>query len=102
MLFGDVPDEVPEAAFRILEREVGTTDVPRSDLEAGIDLARLLHQTGLTPSSSEGRRSLSQGGVYVNGGRPGEPLVSLADLRHDRWVLLRRGRRHHHLLRVVD
>jgi tyrosyl-tRNA synthetase len=102
VLFGADAASLSAAAYLALEQEVATTTVPRHRLEEGIDLAALLAETGLASSLSEGRRSLGQGGVYVNGQRVGDdgPQVCVDDLRHGRWVLLRRGRRHHHLVRV--
>ncbi|MBW3646130.1 MAG: tyrosine--tRNA ligase [Actinobacteria bacterium] len=102
ILFGAGPAEVPEAAYRTLQREVPSTVVDPDRLAEGLDLVVVLAETGLSSSRSDARRSVGQGAVYVNDRRVADesPLLSSADLRHGRWILLRRGRRHHHLLRV--
>ena len=55
---GQAPDEVPEAA------------IPDGD---PVHLPALLAELGLTPSTSEARRRISQGGVRLNG----EPVTEL-------------------------
>ena len=103
VLFGTGHHDIPAAAFRALEEEVATTTLSRQRVEAGIDLAALLAETGLVPSLGQARRSVAQGGVYLNGARTADgTIVTAADLRHERWLLLRRGRRQHHLVRVGD
>ena len=104
VLFGTAVVDLGPEAFTTLEREVATTTISRERLHAGIDLATLVAETGLATSLSEARRSLAQGGIYVNAQRAaGEgAMVSSSDLRHDRWLLLRRGRRAHHLVRVAQ
>ncbi len=104
VLFGQHVGPVPEGAYRALEGELGTTVVTRHALDAGVDVEFLLVSTGLSPSRSDARRQLAQGGVYVNGRRRdgADAEVTTADLDHQRWILLRRGKREHHLLRVDD
>ncbi|MCX7622096.1 MAG: hypothetical protein N2037_14815, partial [Acidimicrobiales bacterium] len=57
---------------------------------------------GLVGSKSEARRLLDQRGLYVNDEpqHTSRPLGA-ADLVHGRWALLRKGKKHRHLL-VVD
>ena len=102
ILFGSGSDDVPEAAYRALQEEVPTTVVDPDRLAEGLDLVAVLAETGLSSSRSDARRSVGQGAVYVNDRRVAgdSPSLSPADLRQGRWILLRRGRRHHHLLRV--
>src|SRR4051794_24891201 len=55
----------------------------------------LLVQTGLAPSRSAARRTVDEGGAYVNNRRVEDPeSVPAPDaLLHGRWLVLRRGRR---------
>jgi tyrosyl-tRNA synthetase len=95
VLFGADPRQASAAALAAVAREV-----PRATLEAGEDLGagvavgRLLQRAGLAASQADARRQLEQGGVSVNGERA-EPdrLLRTADLLHDRWVLLRKGKK---------
>jgi tyrosyl-tRNA synthetase len=74
----------------------------RSALDGdGLDLVDALTTAGLSPSRGAARTAIEQGGAYVNNRRrtADDARVAAADLLHDRYVVLRRGRRDHHLLR---
>ncbi|WBB69582.1 tyrosine--tRNA ligase [Micromonospora sp. WMMD812] len=59
------------------------------------DVAGLLRDSGLVPSLKEARRVIAEGGAYVNNNRVTEAdaTVSPSDLLHDRYLVLRRGKR---------
>jgi len=56
--------------------------------------------TGMCASHGEARRAIEQGGVYLNNRRVTgiDATVGPTDLLHGRYVLLRRGKRHPHLV----
>lgn len=56
----------------------------------------LLVATGLSKSRGEAKRAVAEGGVYVNNARveSGDWLPQSADFLRDRWLVLRRGKRH--------
>ena len=58
-------------------------------------LVDLLVATGLADSRSAARRTLAEGGIYLNNRRVGDPAQapSEADLLAGRWLVLRRGKR---------
>ena len=58
-------------------------------------VAELLVATGLDASRSAARRTISEGGAYVNNARVGDPDAAAApgDLLHGRWLVLRKGKR---------
>jgi tyrosyl-tRNA synthetase len=90
---GSDPSRAPLEALEVVSREVPTTEVPASELQAGLDLVSALVRTGLATSNGEARRLLSQGGVAVNGRKvTGEEGLGAADLLHGRYALLRKGR----------
>jgi tyrosyl-tRNA synthetase len=76
-----------------------------ADAVAELPLARLPRRqhpvvdvfagSGLVGSRSAARRTIAEGGAYVNNHRieDEDAVVGPADLLHDRWLLLRRGRR---------
>jgi tyrosyl-tRNA synthetase len=81
-----------------------TTDIGRAELLAGaLGLVDLLVRTGLASSRGDARRTVEQGGVYVNNVKQGDLARTLgpADLLHDRYVVVRRGPRNVHLLRIT-
>ncbi len=53
----------------------------------------LLAATGLTASLGEARRAIAQGGVYVNNLRVPDAEAVLGPMLHDRFAVLRRGKR---------
>jgi tyrosyl-tRNA synthetase len=61
----------------------------------GLGVVDLLVATGLAPSRSAARRTVAEGGAYVNNRKveDADAVVGEEDLLHGRWVLLRRGRR---------
>jgi tyrosyl-tRNA synthetase len=93
VLFGGSPAGASEQALAFLAGEVPTTPFEPADL------AHTLSATPLASSLSDARRTIAQGAAYVNGEqvREDRPLSS-SDLLHDRWVLLRKGKRTYHLL----
>jgi tyrosyl-tRNA synthetase len=73
--------------------EVPHTEIPSA---AGLPpVIDLLAETGLAPSKSAARRTIKEGGAYVNNTKVDSEDATLtpADLLHDRYLVLRRGRR---------
>ena len=108
ILFGSPIEDMDEAALEAVAAEVPTSEVSLTS-DAGFDadsnsfdLVELLAATGLASSKGDARRGLSEGSVYVNNQRAGSdaPAVAADRLLHGRYLLLRRGKRRHHLLRV--
>jgi tyrosyl-tRNA synthetase len=58
-------------------------------------VAELLADTGLSPSRSAARRTIKEGGAYVNNGRVTDEDAAPTgqDFLHGRYLVLRRGRR---------
>ena len=114
LVHGEVETDRVLLASRALFGQGALTDVDRATLEATMaELPRaevrgdlppivdLLVATGLSESRSAARRTISEGGAYLNNERVSDPAATPAarDLLHDRWLLLRRGRRN---LAVVE
>ena len=102
-LFGEEVAGLDEATLLSVFAEAPATVVPRSALAGeGLALVEALADCGLSPSRSAARTAVEQGGAYVNNRRATglDRRLTAADLLHDRYMVLRRGRRDHHLLRV--
>jgi len=71
--------------------EAGLTEV-RGALPS---VTSLLRETGLATSLSDARRTVAEGGAYLNNARvtDGDADVPSSALLHGRWLVLRRGRR---------
>ncbi|MDE0395606.1 MAG: tyrosine--tRNA ligase [Gammaproteobacteria bacterium] len=85
-------------------------DVPSSSLAPeqlagnGIALPVLLADVALVPSRAAARRAIEQGGVYLNGERVSSAgfQVWSEHVLHGKFVVLRRGKKSYHLVRVEN
>ena len=72
-------------------------EVPRAEIPAGAlpPVTDLLAATGLAPSKSAARRTVKEGGAYLNNAKviAEDAAPSTSDLLHGRYLVLRRGRR---------
>jgi tyrosyl-tRNA synthetase len=59
-------------------------------------LVELLAETGLAASRGAARRTVAEGGAYLNNHKitDADAVPDEADLLHGRWLVLRRGKRH--------
>ncbi len=99
ILFGDFdPRRADARVFDTLAVEIPTTPTPAT----GLTLADAVARAGLAKSKSEARRSIEQGGIYVNQERAQdvERRIEPADWLADRNVLLRKGKKDYALLRL--
>jgi tyrosyl-tRNA synthetase len=72
--------------------EAGGTDVPAGELPTVVDLLVL---TGLASSKGEARRTVTEGGAYLNNARVAdvEAVPTAADVVAGEWLILRRGKK---------
>jgi len=87
---GDLRDLSPETLAAAL-REAGSTRAT-----AGTPYVDLLVETGLVKSKGEARRTISEGGAYLNNERVTDPelVPGEGDLVAGGWLVLRRGKKH--------
>ena len=81
------------------------SSLARAELEgAGLPLPQLLSRPGvaLCSSLSDARRQIGQGGIYLNEERVGDEkrVVTAADLLEGGVLLLRKGKKSYHIVRV--
>jgi tyrosyl-tRNA synthetase len=76
-------------------REIGNGEVAQLAPEGPDTIADLLVAGGLSPSKGAARRTIAEGGVYVNNVRveSDEWVPQAADYLHGTWLVLRRGKR---------
>jgi len=81
---------------------IPTVDLPRSELESGLNIVDLLART-VADSKGAARRLVQEGGAYVNN-------VKIAEIEHkvtrehlvaEVWLLVRRGKKELRLVRAV-
>jgi tyrosyl-tRNA synthetase len=98
ILFGGSPAGASAQALGFLASEV-----PTSAFTPGVTLAAALAATPLASSLSDARRTIDQGAASVNGEVvPADRPLTESDLLHDRWLLLRKGKRNYHLLTAAS
>ncbi|MGH9303640.1 MAG: tyrosine--tRNA ligase, partial [Acidimicrobiales bacterium] len=101
-LYSEEISDLDEALLLEVVADAPSSTRPRGELDGdGVDLASLFAAVGLSPSKGAARRVISEGGAYVNNTRRPNPQLNVtrSELLHDRYVLLRRGRRDYHLVR---
>jgi tyrosyl-tRNA synthetase len=73
-------------------REAGSASAKRDDLPSVVDL---FVEAGLAKSKGEARRTVSEGGAYLNNSRIEDPdlVPTESDLLAGSWLVLRRGKK---------
>ena len=102
VLFSPEIAELEEDTLLGVFADAPSSSRARSDLDGpGLSVVEALRDSQLAKSLGAARTNVSQGGVYVNNHRVEDPeaRLSVTDLLHDRYVVLRRGKRDHHLIR---
>jgi tyrosyl-tRNA synthetase len=91
---GSLDDLAPETLHAALA-EAGLVQVPRGASGELPSVAELFAAAGLTSSRNQARRTVTEGGAYLNNQRvtDADAPVPAAELRHGRFLVLRRGRR---------
>ncbi len=76
--------------------ESATRELPRARVtHQGLGIVDLLVASGLAASNSAARRTIAEGGAYVNNVKISDPdaIIAGSELLHGRFLLLRRGKR---------
>lgn len=93
VLYSEDITTLDEATLEAVLEEAPTARISVGDLQGGLSVVDGLMRSGLVRSSSEGRRLLPNGGVYVANRRVAENRpIEPADALHGRFVVLRKGR----------
>jgi len=98
ILFGEEQAEVHPQVFDVLAGEIPTVIVEGNSELALVDLVT---RSGLAKSKSDARRSIEQGGIYVNQQRIDDVgrTIGSGDWIGGRNLLLRKGKKDYALLR---
>ena len=101
-LFGDEIRSLDEATLLEIVADAPSSTVTRAELVNGVDAADLVARCELASSKAEARRFIEQGGVYLNNERiDATTRIDAAAALHDRYLVLRRGRRQTHLVIIA-
>lgn len=91
---GELTD-LDESTLSAALREASSVQVAELKPGGADTITDLLVASGLAASKGAARRNVAEGGVYVNNTRieSDEWIPQPADFLHDRWLVLRRGKR---------
>ena len=103
-LFGGDISGLSAAEISDIFSDVPSCELPKTQLEgAGLPVADLLVTAGVAKSKGEARRSLQEGGIYINNHRvSGEnPAAGLGDMLAGQFIVLRKGKKNYTLVKVI-
>ncbi len=102
-MFGGELSGLDDATLEDIFSEMPSTRFPREALTSGKALLDVLVESGVFPSKGEARRTIKSGGVYLNNERIAEDArLSEASLCSERIAVVRKGKKHYHLLKFDD
>jgi len=104
VLFGGEIAGLDAADIADIFADVPSSEVGKGRFEgAGVSFVDLVDELGITRSKGEARRLLANGGFYVNNVQVAEAdrSLTLADTFEGRFIVLRRGKKSYHLVRLA-
>ncbi|XZE53402.1 tyrosine--tRNA ligase [Planctomycetaceae bacterium SH139] len=102
IFFGGEIDQMEDAQLGEIFADVPSSVLSRDQLSGdGLSVIEALCKAGLTTSNGEARRTIKEGGAYVNNRRvtDNERQLTAADLASESMIVLRRGKKKYALLR---
>ncbi len=102
VLFGAEIEDLADADLAEIFADVPSSQLARQRLEGdGLNIVDALTEAGLAKSKAEARRTITQGGAYVNNRRVAgvEQNLGTDDLASESMVVLRAGKKRYALLR---
>lgn len=84
--------------------DVPSSEVPGSALQdGGVPVVDLVAESGLANSRGQAKRDVQGGGIYLNNRRVDDPalVATLADAIDGQFLVLRKGKKRYHLIRVL-
>jgi tyrosyl-tRNA synthetase len=98
LLFSGDPSTASEEAFATLAVEIPTSTMTAGELD---DPVSVFVAAGLASSNGDARRSFAQRSFYANGEQLDEnSQLSGQKLVHGKYLLLRKGKKSHHLVEI--
>ncbi len=105
IFFGAEIDDVNDQQLRQIFADVPSRQLPRAMLVEGkLDIVTALVEAGLAKSKGEARRTVTQGGAYVNNRRvdSAQRVLTPDDLVGQSTLVLRSGKKKYALLQFTD
>jgi tyrosyl-tRNA synthetase len=105
ILFGAEIGDLSDAQLNEIFADVPSKDLPRTRLDGdGLNIVDALVEAELAKSKAEARRTVDQGGAYVNNRRieKADRQLTASDLASETVLVLRSGKKKYALLRFRD
>ena len=97
-------ESMPESDLEAVMHEIPSFKVEKSNMEAGIDLPKLLtEETNILTSNGEVRRAVKNNAIAVNKSKVQDfnLKISGSDLLHGRFLMIENGKKNKFLIEVV-
>lgn len=103
VLFGGSLEGLGGAQIADIFADVPSTEVGKGRFESGLSIVDLLAESGIATSKKDARRSIEGGGVYLNNMRVEgtDRVVTAADGIEGRFLVLRKGKKRYHLVKIM-
>jgi len=104
-LFGGDITGLEAADIADIFADAPSSRLPKSDFEGeGVLVIDLLVGAGLANSNGNARRLIEGGGIYLNSGRVGdiEQTVDLSQSIEGQYLVLRKGKKNYHLVKITS
>jgi tyrosyl-tRNA synthetase len=84
-------------------KSIQMAEIPRTDLEEGLDMiAALSAKTNFLDSNSDARRELKQNSISLNKAKVGEDYkITSSDLINNQFILLQKGKKNYYVIKIV-
>ncbi|MDR1925642.1 MAG: tyrosine--tRNA ligase [Planctomycetaceae bacterium] len=104
IFFGGEITQLDDAQLNSIFADVPSKKIPRAKLDEGLTLVDALHESGLATSKAEARRTIQQGGAYVNNKQITDTNTKLDQnhLASESILVLRTGKKKYALIRFTE
>jgi len=104
-LFGGDLDGLDASDIQDIFADVPSSELPKSELDGdGASVIDLLVSSKLAQSKGDARRTIKGGGLYLNNQRieNAGQMVTTNDLFDGKFLVLRKGRKKYHLVKILS
>jgi len=103
IFFGAEISDLNDSQLVEIFADVKSKQLPRATIETGLPILDAFVESGLSKSKNEARRTLQQGGIYVNNRKISDAETKLTQqhLASETVMILRTGKKNYALLRFV-
>ncbi|MEM9774186.1 MAG: tyrosine--tRNA ligase [Chloroflexota bacterium] len=104
VLFGGSIEGLGADEISDIFSEVPSTEISGHELDGGKSLVDVLAQSGVASGKKDARRSIEGGGIYINNQKSAgiDQTINRSDAIEGQFVVLRKGKRKYHLVKIVD